>query len=492
MSGIYLSSEMRKLDSIIEKIKASQDKVLKAFEEHNTFVTKSLERIQQLKTESKVEVVKVKDPLEEIKKINEIYKDRELNGYLRVLIMGKISECLTQYGNTKISASFKEIFLNLFNECLQFTNDSDHLFFNGKSFKESFLKVRDIRWLLTEMEKYPQIFAFSESDLELMKENGASRDNIYLVKKFLKKDGEYEEFYPEDEGGGLKLKYHMNDGVLNGQITEYYQNGKVKNESSYTKGIQDNVYKVWYESGQQFVEGKINGENIQWYENGIIMNKYFRKDGKLEGEYKEWYENGNLWIKTSHKDNKVYGNYELYFPSGTLHQSMFCLDGLIKKDHSFFKIDGEFKQFWENGNLWVNCHYKNGILHGEYKEWDSQQNMVKDINYIEGIIELKDEHFYLDENKLKLKLKSKFSLFMVLFYSGNCEFVPEYKKLLEESFNIQYGMCYIEKNKKVLNKVSKSPAIYIYICELPWIRFDGEMTKTNVDNFIRDALKIAK
>ena len=41
MSGIHLTP----VDSIIDKIKASQQKVLKAFEEQNVFVNESLEKL---------------------------------------------------------------------------------------------------------------------------------------------------------------------------------------------------------------------------------------------------------------------------------------------------------------------------------------------------------------------------------------------------------------------------------------------------------------
>jgi hypothetical protein len=239
MTGLQMTTEIDKnafsVDSIIKKIKESQENVLKAFEEHNTLVNKSLEIIQQLKTETKVEIVNVKDPLEELKKINDTYKGRELYGYLRCLIIYLIKDCLTLYKSSKISTTFKEIFLNLFNKCLQFTNDSDHLFFNGKSFKESILKVRDIRWLLLEMEKYPQYFQFTEDDLLLMKENGASRDNIYLVKKLLKKDGDYEEMYDEEEGGGIKYRYHMTGGQLNGEYKSWWNNGQLCIQQTYVE-----------------------------------------------------------------------------------------------------------------------------------------------------------------------------------------------------------------------------------------------------------------
>ena len=31
--------------------------------------------------------------------------------------------------------------------------------------------------------------------------------------------------------------------------------------------------------------------------------------------------------------------------------------------------EGEYKQWWKNGQLWIHCFYKDGERHGEYKEW---------------------------------------------------------------------------------------------------------------------------
>jgi hypothetical protein len=101
----------------------------------------------------------------------------ETNKYLN-----KIIDILALYESNKISAYFKDIFSYIFNRCIEMYNEGS-ISIQNLQLKEKILKVRDIRWLLFEMEKYPEYFQFTEDDLLLMKENGASRDNIYLVKK---------------------------------------------------------------------------------------------------------------------------------------------------------------------------------------------------------------------------------------------------------------------------------------------------------------------
>ena len=63
-----------------------------------------------------------------------------------------------------------------------------------------------------------------------------------------------------------------------------------------------------------------------------LMYKTIQKNG----EYKEWYENGQLYVECVYKDDK---------------------------------IEGEYKEWYENGQLYAECVYKNGIFDGEYKEW---------------------------------------------------------------------------------------------------------------------------
>jgi len=36
--------------------------------------------------------------------------------------------------------------------------------------------------------------------------------------------------------------------------------------------------------------------------------------------------------------------------------------------------EGEYKEWYENGKLWVHCFYKNGKKNGEYKEWWKDEN----------------------------------------------------------------------------------------------------------------------
>lgn len=593
MSGLQMTTENSNIASIMDQIKASQQKVLQAFEDHNNIVNKSLELLQQLKT--KVEVVKVKDPLEELKKVRDEFDKNVLtdidlepikkstkkwlestyeNSPKNILRTGwiesitfrncqniksvilnfqdakdeitfrypldeKTNECilyfgtpdstriinntigpeapdtihtsmfpisilpyqhiyftcekidetkpcyatmcyecydivvpyklclnrirftiqdktlfiragtcdpdknldlvslntkgeylitlidiLCLYGPDKISTSFKEIFLKIFKTILDANNQG-----NINQLKQRILTVRDIRWLLLEMEKYPQYFGFSEDDLTIMKENGASRDNIYLVKKFLKKDGDYEEYYNEEEGGGIKCKYHMSGGQMNGEYIfwyptgqlwgkryykdgkkegeakEWYENGTLLYQICYKDGEPEGEFKRWHDNGQlmyqkHFKEGKFDGEYKEYYRNGQLGIQCCYKEGKPEGEYKKWYENGQLYIQKYCKEGKNEGDCKLWHPNGQLNSQGYYKEGKREGDckwwhqngnlyfQGYYKEDkeeGDCKWWHQNGNLGAQEYYKEGKREGEYKKWDEDGKLKEQCVYENGV-----------------------------------------------------------------------------------------------------------
>ena len=74
-------------------------------------------------------------------------------------------------------------------------------------------------------------------------------------------------------------------------------------------------------------------------------------NGLYDGEYKQWYYNGQLAIIAFYKDGKNEGEYKRWYDNGQLWE------------HSFYKndeYDGEWKQWHKNGQLSVHSFIKNG------------------------------------------------------------------------------------------------------------------------------------
>jgi len=81
--------------------------------------------------------------------------------------------------------------------------------------------------------------------------------------------------------------------------------------------------------------------------NGIWLNGF-----QGEGEYKEWYTNGQLFIHNHFKNGKLNGKFESRRKNGQLYVRCY-----YKND----KLDGEYKEWHYIGRLIKHCHYKNGV-----------------------------------------------------------------------------------------------------------------------------------
>jgi hypothetical protein len=104
------------------------------------------------------------------------------------------------------------------------------------------------------------------------------------------------------------------------------------------------------ESWEQLQE--VVADNIWWcIDNDIeLPNSHYKSNiyeftiinGKLDGEYKEWWENGQPYIHCTYKNGELEGEYKMFYENGQL------------GEHSFFKEGeehGEYKSWWENGKL---------------------------------------------------------------------------------------------------------------------------------------------
>ncbi|MCF8424868.1 MAG: TonB family protein [Bacteroidia bacterium] len=91
----------------------------------------------------------------------------------------------------------------------------------------------------------------------------------------------------------LPNKSNNSSYLLSGTSEKFYENGDIRERSS-------------------FLFGKPDGEIVLYYEGGAIASKSMFKNFKREGEYSEYYENGNVKTKASFKAGNQVGEI-LYF-----------------------------------------------------------------------------------------------------------------------------------------------------------------------------------
>ena len=96
-----------------------------------------------------------------------------------------------------------------------------------------------------------------------------------------------------------------------------------------------------------FVNGKLNGNIIIYRFNGEpnkIMYNINIKDGKLDGEYKEYYKNGNLEYHKFYKDGELDGEYKRYYENENLKYHKFYKDGKEISKKEYEKSIGLFEE----------------------------------------------------------------------------------------------------------------------------------------------------
>jgi antitoxin component YwqK of YwqJK toxin-antitoxin module len=106
-----------------------------------------------------------------------------------------------------------------------------------------------------------------------------------------------EEHYPD---GKLKAVFTCNDaGLLDGEATKYFPNGKPQSEQTYKNNLLDGISREYYENGKiktegNYKDGKLEGINKSYYETGTLKSAGNYKAGIPEGGLADYDENGKI------------------------------------------------------------------------------------------------------------------------------------------------------------------------------------------------------
>jgi antitoxin component YwqK of YwqJK toxin-antitoxin module len=78
----------------------------------------------------------------------------------------------------------------------------------------------------------------------------------------------------------------------------------------------------------------------EYHEDGSLMCEYRTKFGEKDGEYKSWYNNGQICLQTTFVDGKKHGEYKEWLYTGQIFEQSTFVDG---------KMHGEYKTWHYNG-----------------------------------------------------------------------------------------------------------------------------------------------
>jgi antitoxin component YwqK of YwqJK toxin-antitoxin module len=249
---------------------------------------------------------------------------------------------------------------------------------------------------------------------------GFSQENSNLLT-----DGYHTFKYPN---GSVSSEGMIKKGRPEGFWTSYYITGIKKSEGKRTNFLLDSIWIFYDQTGDttekiNYLLGKKNG----------FYYKYKKEPGK--GVY--------VWSKELFAGDKKEGLAYVYFPDGKIQQTIsynegrkeglskeFDKDGniitLLEYNNDFLitrerinRIDnkglkqGEWKEFYPNGSIKSERTFKEDLMHGYYKEYDSRGKLVMTMLYENGSI-VKSEV----EDEPDIEIENKYNDAGKLVYSG--------------------------------------------------------------------------
>jgi antitoxin component YwqK of YwqJK toxin-antitoxin module len=216
-----------------------------------------------------------------------------------------------------------------------------------------------------------------------------------------------------------------NEVIKDGYQVFKYPNGAVSSEGMYKNGKPEGFWKSYYVTGVKKSEGKrtnylLDSIWIFYDQAGDTIEKISYLFGKKNGYYcrykKDAAAGSYLWSKELFAGDKKEGTGYIYFPDGQVQQTISYnagkKEGLSKEYDKYRNIvtlleynrdflvsrekinrtdnnglkQGGWKDFYPNGSIKSEKTFKDDLLHGYYKEYDTRGNLVVTMLYDNGSI----------------------------------------------------------------------------------------------------------
>jgi antitoxin component YwqK of YwqJK toxin-antitoxin module len=199
-----------------------------------------------------------------------------------------------------------------------------------------------------------------------------------------------------DRKGNKKSEYKKYTGDpdpknLNDDVVKYWQNGNKRREYRNVNGKIEGLLKEYSVNGDlmkedNYHDGMKHGESKNYGFDYAYASKTFNKylsvvsnyiNDKLDGQYIEYYPNGQVKVTVSYKQGKEQGEYIEYYKTGKIAFRKYYHDGLL---------NGEEKGFYENGNNMYEVKNRKGKRNGVLKKYSENGKFLEGVKYTKGIV----------------------------------------------------------------------------------------------------------
>lgn len=120
---------------------------------------------------------------------------------------------------------------------------------------------------------------------------------------------------------------------LTGRLISNYANGNLKSEIFYEEGKKNGSEKYWLENGDLaqerfYINGLKTGIHSAWWDLETPKFVYhFNNQGEFDGEVKEWYRSGQLYMRFNYKKGKESGSQRLWKIDGSVKANYEVVNG---------------------------------------------------------------------------------------------------------------------------------------------------------------------
>ncbi len=185
------------------------------------------------------------------------------------------------------------------------------------------------------------------------------------------------------DGGLAYLAEFDSEGVLQGTVTEYNEEGQKVREFYVADDQLQGLAREWYPNGviraeYQYVNSQYDGEQKEYYPSGQIKTLAHYKDKKRDGIHEQWHENGVLACRGAFAEGAKNGRIAEWHPDGTA------------KIDSYFEMDrpeGIHSEWYENGQLKFRVEFAQGEKEGWQREWNGAGELIAEAFYQKGQFE---------------------------------------------------------------------------------------------------------
>ena len=208
-------------------------------------------------------------------------------------------------------------------------------------------------------------------------------------------------FYPN---GQVSSEGIMKNGKPDGFWTTYYVSGVIKSKGKRTNFLLDSTWNFYNQAGEltqqiNYQLGEKSGFSLSFIYNNpekpgqstLISRELFVR-GKREGYSYYYHPTGELKLMVYYQDGKKQGLSREFTRDSTLITVLKYNNNYVVDRERVNRVDtegnkqGTHREYYENGNIKKEEHYLDNQLHGYYREFDGNGELLVAIRYERGVI----------------------------------------------------------------------------------------------------------